>query len=302
MRTLSRGARTTRDLRGAWFVLPSVIFLACVVLYPLVQIFPWSFATWSEKSHSFVYVGLHEFQRLFAQAEFWHSIRITFQFTVLVVAGHLIIAWVLAEVLNSRLWPANRLRNLVRSVLLLPWIFSVSAAALIWGALYHPIGFTSYYTSHILGVASVGFLSNTTLVLFSVVFVILWKFYPLYMLMILGGLESLPQEVFEAARVDGVSGRQSFIHITLPLMRGLTGTVILVDFITTFIHFDLVWIMTKGGPVDATYLASFFLYERGLQTASFGYASAIGVFIALVIGVLMYLYILFFYRREAEGR
>jgi multiple sugar transport system permease protein len=281
------------------FVLPAVVFLVCVVLYPLLQIFPWSLDTWSAETHSFVFVGLQEFRRLLAEPEFWHSIKITFFFTGLVVAGHLVIAWVLAEVLNSKLWPGHRLRNLVRSLLLLPWIFSVSAAALIWGALYHPIGYLSYYVSHLLGVSSVGFLSNPDLTLFSVVFVILWKFYPLYMLMILGGLESLPEEVYEAARVDGVSWRQSFFQITIPLMRSLTLTVVLIDFITTFIHFDLVWIMTKGGPVNSTYLVSFYLYERGLQTSSFGYASAIGVFVALLFGILMYAYIVAFYRREA---
>lgn len=291
--------RSKPDLRGIMFVLPAVVFLVCVVLYPLLQIFPWSLDTWSAETHSFVFVGLQEFRRLLAEPEFWHSIKITFFFTGLVVAGHLVIAWVLAEVLNSKLWPGHRLRNLVRSLLLLPWIFSVSAAALIWGALYHPIGYLSYYVSHFLGVSSVGFLSNPDLTLFSVVFVILWKFYPLYMLMILGGLESLPEEVYEAARVDGVSWRQSFFQITIPLMRSLTLTVVLIDFITTFIHFDLVWIMTKGGPVNSTYLVSFYLYERGLQTSSFGYASAIGVFVALLFGILMYAYIVAFYRREA---
>jgi multiple sugar transport system permease protein len=133
--------------------------------------------------------------------------------------------------------------------------------------------------------------------MFSVLFVNAWNYYPLYMMLLLGGLQAIPQTLYEAAKVDGANRVQSFWHITLPQMNTLIMTIVIIDFITTFIHFDLVWTMTKGGPLRSTYLISFFLYEKGLLTYKFGYASALSVVIALIIFTFLFGYIALYSRK-----
>jgi ABC-type sugar transport system permease subunit len=118
------------------------------------------------------------------------------------------------------------------------------------------------------------------------------------MVLILGGLQSIPAVLYDAARVDGANWFQTFLHVTIPQMRTLTMTIVLIDFATTFIHFDLVWTMTKGGPLRSTYLMSFFLYQKGLKVFKLGYGSAIGVVVAVIMAFCIATYLLLYTKGE----
>lgn len=283
------------DTRGIFFIAPAVIFLFLIIIYPLFTILPLSFQEYIAQSHSFVFVGLKQYQRLLSDSLFWLSIKTTLIFTIVTLMLHLIVGWALALLLNAE-WPSVRMRNFFRGVLILPYIFSPPAAALLWGILYHPLGLLPYLTQQVLH-TRIGFLSDPGVAMFSVLLANAWNFYPLYMILLLGGLQSIPKSIYDAAKVDGANWLQSFLHITLPQMRSLMMTIIIIDFITTFIHFDLVWIMTKGGPLRSTYLISFFLYEKGLVPFKFGYASAVSLIIALFISIFLFIYVIFYSKR-----
>jgi len=297
--SLLMGYKKRLGLEGFFFIAPAIIFLLFIIVYPLFTVFRYSFQEYSPH-HSFVFVGLKQYRSLFADELFWISIKNTFLFTIGTIVLDLAISWGIALLLNAR-WPHFKIRNFFRGALLLPFLFSAPAAALLWGILYQPLGPLNYVIEQFFG-TTISFLGDSRWALLSVLWVNVWKNFPLIMILILGGLQSIPQNLYEAARIDGASRVQSFWHITLPQMRSLMMTIIVIDFATTFIHFDLVWTMTKGGPLRSTHLISFFLYQRGMQAFKFGYASAIGVVTALIISVCMGAYIILYYKRiEAQA-
>jgi len=281
------------DLRGFFYIGPAFIFLLLIVIFPLFKVFQYSFQEYFDRS--FVFTGLMNYQRLFSDKLFWLSIKNTFIFTIGTIILHLAISWVIALLLNAQ-GPNPKVRNFFRGALLFPFLFSAPAAALLWGILYQPLGYPNYIIEQLFG-TTINFLGDPRYALFSVLLVNLWTSFPLYMILILGGLQSIPKSMHEAARMDGANWFQSFCHITLPQMRTLMMTIIVIDFATTFIHFDLVWTMTKGGPLRSTYLISFFLYQRGMQAFKFGYASAVGVIIALIVSACVGPLVFFYSKR-----
>jgi len=291
---LVEGYKDKFEWRGFFFIAPAIIFLFLMVIYPLFKVFQYSFQEYSPH-HSFVFVGLKQYQHLFFDKLFWISIKNTFLFTIGTIILDLALSWGIALLLNMK-WPNLMVRNFFRGALLFPFLFSAPAAALLWGILYQPLGFLNYIIEQISG-TTISFLGDPKYALSSVLWVNVWKNFPLIMILILGGLQSIPKNLYEAARIDGANRVQSFWHVTLPQMRSLMMTIIVIDFATTFVHFDLVWTMTKGGPLRSTYLISFFLYQRGMQAFKFGYASAIGVTTALIISTCVGIYIFIYSKR-----
>lgn len=277
------------DFEGYFFLAPALIFLFLSIAFPLFKVFQYSFQEYSVQSHSFAFVGVQQYKRLSSDFLFWVSLRTTSIFTIGSILLHLGISYPIALLLNAK-WPSIRTRNFFRGALIFPFLFSAPAAALLWGILYRPLGPLNYVIEQLFG-TTVSFLGDPKWALSSVLLVNGWKSFPLYMVLILGGLQSIPRSLYEAARVDGANWFQLFRYITLPQMRSLTMTIIVIDFATTFIHFDLVWTMTKGGPLRSTYLISFFLYQRGLHEFKLGYGAAVGVVIALIVSVCIVTYV-----------
>ncbi|MFQ5796723.1 MAG: carbohydrate ABC transporter permease [Candidatus Bipolaricaulia bacterium] len=284
------------DLEGFFFLAPALIFLLLGIAFPLFKVFQLSFQEYSVQSQSFAFVGLKQYQRLFSDPLFGVSLKNTFIFTGGSIALHLAIAFPIALLLNAK-WPNTKARNFFRGALIFPFLFSAPAAALVWGLLYFPLGPLNYIIERLSG-TTIAFLGDTRWALASILFVNTWWSFPLYMILILGGLQSISKSLYDAARVDGANWLQSFRYVTLPQLRSLTMTIIIIDFATTFIHFDLVWIMTRGGPLRSTYLISFFLYQKGLQDFRLGYGAAIGVIIALIAAVCIATYMFLYSRGE----
>ncbi|MBE0479158.1 sugar ABC transporter permease, partial [Candidatus Aerophobetes bacterium] len=228
--------------------MPAVIFLLIVVIYPLIKVFEYSF---HEYSGGFVFVGLRHYKTLFADELFWTSLKNTSLFTAGTIFLDLSLAWGIALLLNSK-WPHHKLRNFFRGALILPFLFSAPASALLWGILYQPLGFLNFIIERLFG-TTLNFLGDPQYALFSVLWVSVWRNFPLIMILVLGGLQSIPRNLHEAARIDGANRIQRLWFVTLPQMRSLMATIIVIDFATTFIHFDLVWTMTQGGPLRSTY-------------------------------------------------
>ena len=293
---MRRRFRDRYDLEGVAFLSPALLLLLLSIAFPLFRVIQRSFQEYSAQAGGFQYVGLKQYQHLFSDPLFWISVRNTFIFTLGSIALHLGFAYPIALLLNTR-WPNVKIRNFFRGAFILPFLFSPPAAALLWGLLYRPLGPLNYGLSK-LGVEPIAFLGDPNWALFSVMLVNSWVYFPLYMILILGGLQSIPKILYDAARVDGANWIQRFIYVTLPQMRTLVMTVILIDFATSFIHFDLVWTMTKGGPLRSTYLISFFLYEKGLRDFRLGYGSAVGVVIALIMAICISAYVFVAIRRE----
>lgn len=288
--------RAKYDFKGLLFLAPALVFLTLSIAFPLFRIFQRSFQEYSVQIRSFVSVGIDQYRKLFSDPLFWTSLKNTFLFTGGSILLHLGISYPVALLLSAK-WPSIRTRNFFRGALIFPFLFSAPAAALLWGLLFRPLGPLNYVIESIFG-STVAFLGDTRWALASVLLVNGWKSFPLYMVLILGGLQSIPAVLYDAARVDGANWFQTFLHVTIPQMRTLTMTIVLIDFATTFIHFDLVWTMTKGGPLRSTYLMSFFLYQKGLKVFKLGYGSAIGVVVAVIMAFCIATYLLLYTKGE----
>ncbi len=276
---------------GYLYIAPAVIFLLAVTLYPLINTVLTSLTAINTRSREVNFVALNNYIELASDPLFWGALRNTVLFTAASVVLHLVAGGVLALLLNEH-WVSDILRNFMRGLLILPWLFSTAAAALIWGLLYHPFGPTNYILTagHLIN-QPVDFLGDRSLALWSLVIVNVWKTFPFYMVMILGALQSVPPELYDAARVDGAHTFGRFRFVTLPLIRPVIVAISTIDIITTFSQFDLVKLLTSGGPSRSTETIAYYLWQKGFRDINMGYGSAISIVmvVGLSIGVLIYL-------------
>jgi multiple sugar transport system permease protein len=286
-----RGRRISGQTLGYLFIAPAVVFLLLVLVYPLLTTLRLSFEEVVVRTRTTSFVGLQNYARLIEDRIFWESLKNTLYYTIGSTVLHLLVGGFFALLLNEK-WAASPIRNLFRGLLILPWLFSMAASALMWALLYSPLG----ALNHILlstGLVStpVDFLGDRNVVMWSLITINVWKSFPFYMVMILGGLQSIPLDLYDAAHVDGANRLQRFRHVTLPMLRPVLVAITAIDFITTFSVFDIVKLMTNGGPIRATTTTAFYVWQTGFRDVNFGYGSAISVVMLIVLGLgtLVYL-------------
>jgi multiple sugar transport system permease protein len=287
---------------GYLFIAPALIFLLLVIVVPILDTAKVSLETIDYRERETRFVGLAHYAALLGDPTFWHSLKNTLLFALGSTVGHVVLGTLLALMLSVP-WASQTIRNVVRGLLILPWLFSLAAAALIWGLLYDPFGpFNYLLQASGLADGHVDFLGNRDLALWYLVVINVWKFYPFYMVMILGGLQSIPQDVYEAAKIDGAGAVRTFWHITLPLLRPVLIAATTIDMITTFAAFDLIKIMTNGGPQGSTQTLALYIWATGFRDVNLGYGAAMSVTMLVLLtgGTLFYLRLMV-RRRDGEG-
>lgn len=278
-----------RLITGCLLFLPVFLFLLAVFIIPLLSVIKQSFLQYDIKTHQSFFVGFKNYFTILKDPIFHTSLINAFVFTSTTIIFHMLIGWTVALML-WRTWSIDGLRSFFKSIVLIPWIFSAPAAALIFKMLYHPQGFFNYFSMEMFDIR-IGFLSNPKIALFSVLAVNAWKDFVMYMVLLLGGLQRIPDSLYEAAKLDGCTPIKTFRYITFPIMKPLTLILILIDFVTTINHFDLIWVMTKGGPLKSTYLPGFLIYEKGIQRFDLGYATATSMVMLFIVIIFMILYL-----------
>ncbi|MER3483004.1 MAG: ABC transporter permease [Meiothermus sp.] len=230
------------------------------------------------------FVGLQNYREVLSSPEFWQAFRNTFVFALLVVPFQCAISLGMALLLNSSL----PLRSFFRSVAMLPLLTPITVTVVIWAVLYRiPDGFMNHLIKA-LGYSGnyIDWLGSPFWALPAIVLLSAWATFPFQMLIYLAGLQEIPQERYEAARIDGANGGQQFRYITFP---GLLNTNIFVLIITTIQAFKLftqVNILTHGGPNGATQTLVRYMVEEGYTAQRIGYASAVGVLFVILVGGL----------------
>lgn len=289
------GNRATRRIKndhlGYLFIAPALLFIAAVVFVPIVETVWRSFTRMNFRERTLELVGLDNYVAIASDPLFWLSLQNTFVFATGSTIGHVLVGTAFALLLSAK-WASNRVRNVVRGLLILPWLFSLAAAALIWGLLYDPFGPLNHLVvASGLSAEAVDFLGEPRNAMISLIIVNIWKFYPFYMVMILGGLQSIPEELYEAARIDGASGWQTFWRVTLPMLRPVLIAATTIDMITSFATFDIVRIMTNGGPQRATQTLSLYIYETGFRDVNLGYGAAMSIAMLVILMIATIIYI-----------
>ena len=273
--------------------------MVAVSLYPLLYEIWLSLTDWYLlRSPVPVFQGLGGFERLLNDRIIWESLRNTIIWTVGTVIIEYILGLLLALLLNRR----TTINGVLSGLILLPWVVPSIVAAYTWRWLLDSDFGAVHYILEAVGLAGQRtLLAEPGSALAILVFISAWKGTPFMTIALLAALKAIPQELYEAAAVDGATGFQRFRYITLPLIRGVSATISLVLGILAFYSFDLVWILTKGGPSGSTTLVGVYLFRNFFERQELSYAATIGVasLILLFVGVIGYLLLL---RRMATDR
>ncbi len=279
-----RDRAPVRDLPTALaYLSPSLLIFGVFVFFPLAFTAYLSFTKWNLVSPSGTFVGINNYVRLLTKDPlFWKVLRNTAVFSVTVVVVAMVLGLALALLLNRPL----RGRSLYRAGIFSPYVTSAAAMALVWLWIFDPQYGLINSALKAVGLQGPEWLASTTWALPALIIMTIWRFVGYDMLIFLGGLQNIPQEMIEAARIDGARESQVFRHITLPLLSPTTFFIAVTSFITMFQAFETVYVMTHGGPVESTNMLVFYLYQNAFQFFEAGYASALAMVFFLIIIVM----------------
>ncbi|MEO8133762.1 MAG: sugar ABC transporter permease [Betaproteobacteria bacterium] len=282
--------RYRQEIQAYAFLWPALLILGLLMVYPLLQVLRMSFFQVSLQKET--WVGLENYVELLRTPMFWHVLWQTILFTAGSVALHLVIGIGLALLLHAKINP--RVRNFARGLLIIPWLFAPTVAGMIWVLMLAPFGVVNglLATVGILdSTATISWLGSPETSLLSVTAMNVWRAFPFFMVMLLAGLQAIPEEIYEAADIDGTSPLAKFWYITLPGLRGVIATIVLLDSIWTFRAFDPVYVMTGGGPIHSSEVLATAIYFDAFQKLKFGYASAEAMVMFLILFTVSAVYV-----------
>jgi len=282
--------RARERLAGYLFVAPDAIGLLIFVGGPMVLSLSLGFFNVSGFGE-YSFVGLANYRRMAADPLFWKSLSVTIIYIVTLVPSLYVSGLGLALLAQKN----NRFNGVVRSLLFMPQTVSLVVVGLVWQViLADKVGLFNQMGS-MAGLPAVSWLGDPRFALYTVVAISVWFLMGFYMLIFLGGLQDIPREYYEAARIDGAGPAQSFFRITLPLLQPTSFFVLLVSTVAAVCGsqtFDLIYVMTKGGPANTTSLAIFYIYQQAFLFNEYGYAAAMAsvlVVVLMAITVLMFM-------------
>jgi multiple sugar transport system permease protein len=276
-----------RDWRVALpFILPTIILMVLFIAWPLIEAIVISFTARTIKGEQY-FVGFDNYIRLWKDPFYWQAVRTTFIYTGFSILFKFIFGLIAALVINSQV----RGRNILTGLILLPWIIPSVVQALTWKSIFDPLFGALNYILLELGIIDQGisWLGNPNLALPAVILANVWAGIPFFTVNILAGLQSIPQELYEAAEVDGASEWQRFRHITMPGIRFVVLVAVLLSTIWTFNSFEVIFLLTGGGPAGTTRVYSVLTYQYGMIGLRFGPAAAIALTMTPILAFLILL-------------
>ncbi len=272
-----RRGRWPRRYTGLAFVAPTLVVLGAVVAFPVADAVWLSFTKTRGQTQTFV--GLANYARLIGDSDFWLALKNATLFTTGSVFGHLAVGLATAVLLNQII----PFRQLFRIITLVPWTLAAVVVAMTWRWMLDPqLGIINAILVGV-GVRGVPWFDNPHLALLAIVVTNIWRGFPFASIALLAALQAIPKEQYEAAAVDGASPFRQFRYVTMPHLKFTLVIVATLDTIWNFKHFDLVQIMTNGGPAGATEVLTTLTYKVSFENLEFGYAATIGVVMSLVL-------------------
>lgn len=265
------------------FMVPAVLIVTMMIIYPIIYGFVLSLYD-TNLVNRWDFVGVRNFIFIFNNPHFVNSLWVTIRFTLIVVAGHFLFGLLFALLLNKKM----KCRLLFRSILMIPWLFPEIVLGILWSWILNPVFGIANYALISLGILNepVSWLGSIEYAFTSLSFVAIWRGFPFVMLMLLAGLQAIPDDLYEAGEIDGCSGFKTLLHITLPLLLPVLSVTLILNTVIWFRHFNLVQILTFGGPANSTMLVSNHIFNSAFSNFRFGEAAAMSVVIFLICFIL----------------
>lgn len=268
-----------------FYLLPITLIFCILMVYPICQVIGFSVKDNVIVNPAPQFVGMENFNKIFHASEFWRALGNSLKFSVVSLFFHITLGMVFALMLNSNLLN-SRFRGLVRALYIIPWTFTVSIVAILWRLMLNNSGIVNT----VLGL-NVDWFGNRELAMKAVIFVNIWCSYPFYMISILAALQGVSTVYYEAASIDGANGIQKFIKITLPHVKPVLVSLILLDFIWSMQQLSLTYITTGGGPIGSTETVGTYTYNLAFKSYQFSTASASAVIMMLLCLVMDIFYV-----------
>jgi len=287
------GSLKSKKFRNTLFIVlfltPALILFLTFVVYPIFRSIYFSTFKWTGLGAATENIGLANYTRIFGDTVFLGAVRNVIIIIVLSLAIQLPAALFLAELVGKDL-PG---RSIFRTIFFLPYVLSEVNSAIMWTLLYNANpdrGLLNSIVVNLFHLQPVGWLSDSNVVIISIFITLTWKYFGFHMLLFLTGLQNIPSEIEEAACIDGASSFQNFIFITFPLLSSTIRTSVYMSVLGSIQQFIIVWVMTGGGPVNASETLSTYMYKFAFVRHQFGYGSAVAIimFILCVIFSLIY--------------
>lgn len=287
---------THDDLSAYLFLAPFLFFYIVFMIWPLIQGIWISLHSWTLIGTDVKFVGLDNYKRLLGDGVFWSSLWHTVFFVVLAVPPLVVLALTMALLINR----PYRIMGLFRALLYLPSVLSVAVVTTIWLRMYEPnFGlFANWFKD--LGLTPVAWLQSVTWAMPAVAFATVWWTVGGNMLLFLAGLQDIPPELYEAAKLDGANGWTLFRHITIPALRRTFTIVTVTTVIGSLQVFGQIYTLTRGGPIGTTRTTVMYIYETSFRDFQLGYGSAMAYMLFLLIFIISIVQFRLFARAEAQ--
>lgn len=284
---LTRDQRETKT--AVIMMLPALIFLAVLIAYPLCKVVFDSFHYQHLINKSLTgFAGLDNFKKVIADERFFQSVQNTVIWTFFSVLGEYLMGMMTAVLLNQKF----KGRAIFRTFIFIPWLVPIIVAGMTWDWLLNPdFGIINFVLKN-MGIieTSINFLGDSKYAMATVIFVNIWRSFPYYTISILSAMQSIPQELHEAASIDGAGTIKRFFHVTLPQLRSVSLVIIFIHIIWTAINFDFIWVLTEGGPNYATQTLPLMIYRFSMKTFDVGAASALSTMMFTVMTIMFVFY------------
>ena len=277
-RTSMRSFMRRRSTIAFLMALPLILVIALLVLYPAV--YSLHLATLNKSMERFV--GLGNFEFLFKRETFWMVVRQSVVFAVSAVLFKALIGFCVAHFVHNV--PVKGQRKW-RGMLLVPWVIPPAMSTLAWLWLFDPSYSAFNWLLEQVGIPGVNWLGDPNWARFAVILVNVWFGAPFFMIMYLAALKSVPEQLYEAAAIDGANWWQKMWYITLPMMRNIISITVLFSLIVTFANFDIVRVLTAGGPVDTTHVFATWAFKLGIESGDLPLGAAVSLFMFPILAI-----------------
>jgi multiple sugar transport system permease protein len=289
------GHRLRRRLTPYLFLIPATAALLLIYFYPMLRGVFTSLLDYNTALGTSEFSGLENYREIIREGSFWNSMGRSAIWVLGSVVGQFVVGFAFALLLNER-WPGNRL---VRALVLIPWVMPGVSVALGWRLIYdEQFGLLNDLFGRV-GLSQLTWLNDPNLAMLGVILANIWKAFPFVTVTMLAGLAAIPNDLYEAAKIDGATMLNRFRYITLPGVRNVTFVVVLLMTVWTFNYFDLVFVMTEGGPAQATEIAPVLVARYAFQQFDYGLAATVAVIMTIFNIIFAVLYIKTLRRTEA---